>query len=213
MDFIEYREKIFDPTPPTPGMDYHFAIIWLNPERLPQALISLGGVDDSVIKIPEFYRHISQREVPIISFAKVVFAGNEKITDIILSRFIGNIPRNAFAGCKNLKRLTIPKRVRCIPKGAFQGCDSLEDVYYEGSEEEWGEVDIAHKTWRVKNPEQLGLYQEIEELAVPGNEALLGAHIHFNCNLNYKNETVKTPADFVIKLGKDDITDFFKFRF
>lgn len=210
MDFNEYREKVLDPTPSTPGMVYRLAIIWLHPERLPQALVSLNGVQDKVIKVPDFNNNGNNRYVPIIGFSSDVFSGNENITDIILPRYIERIPKGAFDGCKNLIRITIPKKIRYIPEGAFRNCDNLEDVYYEGSEDDWQNIDIVYKMKRAKNPNQLGLYVEIEEYIIPGNEALLNAHIHFNCNLKYEKEPDGARGSFIIKLGNDNITDFFR---
>jgi hypothetical protein len=210
MYFNEYREKVFDPTPSTPGMVYRIAIFWLHPELLPQALVSLNGVQDKVIKVPDFNNNRNNRYVPIIGFSSGVFADNENITDIILPRYIERIPRGAFDGCKNLQRITISKIIRCIPEGAFRNCDSLEDVYFEGSEDDWNNIDIVYKTSRAKNPGQLGLYQEIEDYIIPGNEALLNARIHFDCNLKYEKEPEGACGSYIIKLCIDNITDFFR---
>lgn len=211
MTFEEFRQTIFNPAPPTSGLEYKLAMLWLNPSLLPVGVVSLGNVKDKVIKIPELYLNQWGCKVPVIMFAGNVFRGQEEITDVILSRFIERIPRGSFIGCKNLKRISIPKSIRSIQEGTFTGCENLEDVYYEGSEDEWKQIRIIYKCTRVKDEKQLGLIVDLEEYIKPGNEHLLNANIHFNCNLKYDIETpVPGPGKFVIKIGNDDATDAFR---
>jgi hypothetical protein len=148
------------------------------------------AANDKVIKIPNWYKSVFETKsgcgylwVEVISLKTTVFAGNENVTDIILSDNVFNIEQGSFADCKNLKRITLSKKVKFIPEGTFLGCDSLEDVYYGGSEDEWKKVNIVHQELRVKEPIQLGLHTELEYVPIHGNEPLLAASIHFNCDL------------------------------
>lgn len=48
----------------------------------------------------------------------------------------------AFASPKNaeLKKVFLPKTLTEIGKDVFSGCDALEDIYYQGSEEEFAKI-------------------------------------------------------------------------
>lgn len=61
-----------------------------------------------------------------------------------------------FNGCTSLTTVTIPVGVTLICTGAFNLCPSITDVYYEGSESQWNEINIEIR-----------------------NEDLLNATIHF----------------------------------
>ena len=64
----------------------------------------------------------------------------------------------AMSGCTNLKQITIPSSVIRIDDHATMDCHRLQDVYYEGTEEQWKQVRIGY-----------------------GNESLLNAKLHFWC--------------------------------
>ena len=65
-----------------------------------------------------------------------------------------------FGGCTSLKTIYIPKTVTNILDYSFTRCTALTDVYYEGTEEEWGQITIGN-----------------EENA---NDSILNATIHFD---------------------------------
>ena len=69
---------------------------------------------------------------------------------------ITNIDNSAFQ-TSGLKSIVIPKSVIHIDNAVFWGCDRLKDIYYEGSEEDWKNIEIE---W--------------------GNDLLLKANIHYN---------------------------------
>jgi hypothetical protein len=52
------------------------------------------------------------------------------------------IANYGFANCYNLKTLYIPKSIKKIEHHAFLECNSDLKVYYEGTEEEWNQIDI-----------------------------------------------------------------------
>ena len=64
------------------------------------------------------------------------------LTSITLGNNISTIGAYAFDGCINLTSVTIPDSVTSIGNGAFYGCSSLADVWYKGSEEDWGNISI-----------------------------------------------------------------------
>lgn len=157
-------------------------------ERFPVKVVSLGNEKLSVVKIPDYYTKRNGHTVPIIEFAETLFVGKKSLTDIILPQWLESIPKGAFAGCCNLKRINIPIGIHTIFEGTFQGCYNLQDVYFEGTEEEWHEVNIVYEGHRVINDKNLGLFCKVETYEIPGNEPLLNAHIHFNCASKKHND-------------------------
>jgi hypothetical protein len=190
MEWLEFKKNILDKTGDTQGLEYGYGVGALHTFMLPRRVTSLGvAANDEVIKIPNWYKSVFETKsgcgylwVGVIGCKATVFAGNENVTDIILPYNVFKIEQGSFAGCKNLKRISLSKKVKFIPEGTFSGCDGLEDVYYGGSEEEWKKVNIVYQELRVKEPIQLGLHTELEYVPIHGNEPLLSAHIHFNCN-------------------------------
>ena len=69
---------------------------------------------------------------------------------------VTEIDSGVFAGMP-ITAVTIPGSVTYIGRRAFNNCDSLTDVYFDGSEEQWTEMDIGS-----------------------GNDALVNARIHFS---------------------------------
>ena len=215
MNYPEYAERIKN-IPYPAKLEYHIAVRWLHPERLPLGIVSLGDAILPIVKIPHEavnnaydlgYYYI----VPVIALGKNLFRGREDITDIVLPSSIQWLPEKAFAGCSNLRRITIPKNIRIIRKGTFEGCENLTDIYYEGSREEWEQIKIVHQ----KSECELGplipgtpVQQIISDriIHIPGNEPLFSANVHFHCNLAY----AEGNSEFHIKTRKTDITELFR---
>ncbi len=54
-----------------------------------------------------------------------------------------NIPSYAFQSARNLTSVTIPSSVTSIGDSAFSNCYHLTDVYYNGTAEEWAQIEIG----------------------------------------------------------------------
>lgn len=70
-----------------------------------------------------------------------------------------------------LKSVTIPASVTSIEDDAFYGCDALTDVYYAGSESDWGSIAIGES-----------------------NESLTNAAIHYNAGEEQPTTTTTTTT-------------------
>ena len=210
MKYTEYREKIKDVEPPK-EMEIHIAIMWLHPETLPVGIVTIGDKDLEVVKIPEEIENKYNNIVPVIGISNIAFAGNEKITDIVLPATIEKFPSRAFAGCTNLRNITIPRNIKLIKEGTFAGCNKLENVFYEGTPEEWKQIEIVNAKHEVEfgsltpgTPVQSIVNER--DVHIPGNEALFSANIHYRCELATKDMIFKITSQ-----GKD-ITDFFRVK-
>lgn len=90
---------------------------------------------------------------------------NSSLTSIALPKSVTSIGENAFEDCNDLISITLPENVTCIEHGAFLdckgltsitlsagvtkievnaffGCKQLTDVYYDGTKEQWNDIDI-----------------------------------------------------------------------
>ena len=214
MNYPEYAEKIKN-IPYPAKLEYHIAVMWLHPERLPLGVVSLGDAILPIVKTPHeavnnAYDLGCYYTVPVIALGKNLFRGREDITDIVLPSTIQWLSEKAFAGCSNLRRITIPKNIRTIRKGTFEGCNSLTDIYYEGSREEWEQIKIVQQ----KHECELGTLipgTPVQQIAsermihIPGNEPIFSANVHFRCDLAH----AEGNPEFHIKVGKKDITELF----
>ena len=78
------------------------------------------------------------------------------LSEITIPEGVTTIGNDAFIGCTALETVTLPESLESVGVYAFYGCEALSDVYYAGSEMQWGEVTVENN-----------------------NEALTGATIHY----------------------------------
>lgn len=210
MNFEEFKASISG-VPFTDEIEYQQTIMWLHPEILPVGVISIGDTKSTIIKIRDSVVNPYGKRVPVITLFKEAFAGQEHVEEIVLPYTIERIPVGAFAGCTNLKRITIPGNIKTIGEGTFAGCEHLEDVYYEGTMDEWNNIDIVHHRHEIEfgAPIPGSPVEQIKaerQRFIPGNEALFTANIHFHCVLTDN----KSKSSFELKIKGDDVTDFFR---
>ena len=210
LNFIEYR-CVIENTPYADSLKYRPAVFWVHSEHLPLGVVSVGENVSGIVKIPDSIVNKAGCRVPVIAINKNAFAGHDRITDIVLPSGIERIPAGAFSGCSELRRITIPRKIKTIQEGAFAGCDNLEDVYYEGSREEWKNVNIVHQRHEIEFGEFISgtPVQRIKAerlVHIPGNDALLKANIHLHCSL-YDSE--KDP-EYSLRTGNKDVTVLFR---
>jgi len=187
MNYKEYAEMMRN-VKVSDKLEYKRAMLWLDRWMLPIGLLSLGGEDSEIIKVPRKAKNDLGNTVSVIYIEKSAFAGNERITDIVLLPSIGSLPKGAFAGCKSLKNITIPKNITIIKEGTFKDCDALENIYYEGTAEEWKKIKIVREKHEIEfgelipgSPVESVTAERI--IHIPGNDAVFSANIHCRCDL------------------------------
>ncbi|MCR5804337.1 MAG: leucine-rich repeat domain-containing protein [Clostridia bacterium] len=156
------------------------------PHRLiPLYVYKINDTDSEIIRLSSKVMSDGY-EKSVIGFFDDVLKGNTSITDLIIPYPIREFAEGLLEGCSNLKRITIPKGIHKIDRNFFKGCDSLEDVYFQGTKEQWDNVKIY---WgeRIIEFGDLIPGSPVSELKSDrfeydnGNEPLLKATIHFNC--------------------------------
>ncbi|MCD8041193.1 MAG: leucine-rich repeat protein, partial [Clostridia bacterium] len=65
------------------------------------------------------------------------------LTSITIPESVTSIGDCAFENCTSLESIIIPDSVTSIGDCAFYGCISLKSVYYNGTEEDWNNINIG----------------------------------------------------------------------
>ena len=195
-------------------LDYKvtLSILWVHPHNLPKKLIELGKFNNGFYKMPDWhtnYTYITGERlespitVPVTGFRDNLFKDNIEITDLILSNYQGSLPIGAFEGMKNLKRIWLPKSIHYIPQNCFKGCESLDEIYFEGSEEEFKRIKIYYQLYRVIH--KLGPKDDVEVYYDYGNQPFMNTKVYYNQVRN--KELIKK---YFLMVGKTDVTRIMK---
>ncbi len=192
MTFEDYKNAVLDNAPISDGLEYDIAVLWLHRQYLPVGVKKMNNHDE-VVRIPHWYKNEYGTIVPVIAVGKNVLGSNPNMTDLILPSSIDRLTPFTLSNCAKLKRLTFPKAITTVPEKAFIDCAALEDIYYEGSSEEWENIDIVrYKDQSVVDYSKLGLFCKVAttRYPLPGNEAIFRARIHFDCAFDDGNRAI-----------------------
>ena len=125
----------------------------------------------------------------------IKYATGKQDTQYIIPDSVTSIDSSAFSGC-SLICIIMPNSVESIGSGAFSSCFNINDVYYKGSEEQWGKIRIDYD-----------------------NNYMTGATIHYNyipeadsntISFDKENNSITiestgaiSQAEFIVVLYKD----------
>ena len=136
---------------------------------------TLGGYSVTTIGDYAFAYSYSLTSVTIPDSVTTIgdhaFHSCDSLISVTIPDSVTSIGDWAFAHCYSLTSVTIPDSVTTIGGLAFYDCDSLTDVYYNGTKEQWNDIEI-----------------------VIGNDDLLNATIHYNHNHTYKKIVTVPPT-------------------
>lgn len=71
-----------------------------------------------------------------------VFENCTSLTSVVIPDGVTKLYYSAFNGCTALEDVTIPSSVTSIGSRSFEKCDSLANVYYGGTQDDWGNIKI-----------------------------------------------------------------------
>lgn len=78
----------------------------------------------------------------VTSIGELSFA-NTALTEINIPENVEKISAGAFSGCEKAKYVKLPKSIKEIGENAFIGCTDIEDIYYDGTAQDWEKISIA----------------------------------------------------------------------
>lgn len=110
-------------------------------------------------------------KMEVIGSNAFVCSGIERL---VIPSNVERIGVQAFAGCNKLNYVAIPKAMKVIQKSTFAGCEVLISVFYGGTEEQWGDIDIGEDNECLLNAKRY-YYSENEPIGVEN----IGESWHF----------------------------------
>lgn len=146
-------------------------------------------VPDSVTSILDCAFHkaenLTQVVIPdsVTTIGSDVFRGCTSLTSMILPQNITTIDNSVFCDCENLTSVTIPSGVTSFGFQAFKNCTKLTDVYFNGTEEQWNNIEIDY------------FNEAVEEATVHFNvERLSNFKIEFGNGILYVSGSAAIPT-------------------
>ena len=74
---------------------------------------------------------------------KGAFSDCSGLTSVTIPDGVTSIGNGVFSGCSGLTSITIPDSVTSIGSYAFYNCIWLTRIFYNGTAEQWGEINVA----------------------------------------------------------------------
>ncbi len=133
----------------------------------------------------------------------------EEVTSIEIPDTITEIGNYQFYGFDNVTSITIPDSVTSIGESAFSGCSNLENVYYEGTIENWCRINFAVYSNPMKYASHLYLrnsnneWEEVTSVEIPNTITIIGKY-QFE---GFSNITTLTIPDSVTIIGDHAFSD------
>ena len=121
--------------------------------------------------------------------------GFDCIESIIIEEGITEIGWYAFKNCSNLKNITLPLSLKKISDEAFAGCTNLTNVYYNGSLDEWFQIEFefnsnSYERFQSSNPmyyakniytkNEYNQYNIINEIVIPEDVTTIENYKYYN---------------------------------
>ena len=103
------------------------------------------------------------------------------MTNITIPNNVTSIYKSAFSKCSSLTEVVIPDSVTSIDGYAFSNCSNLTTVYYNGTEEDWGNISINYDNNCLLNATRY-YYSETEPALNAEGTAYDGNYWYYNEN-------------------------------
>ena len=89
---------------------------------------------------PIKYLTIANGSTTITTSPKTLLNFTSTLEEVYIPNTVLSIENEAFKDCKKLKKVIIPRSIENIKYYSFANCYNLENIYYEGTEEEWNKI-------------------------------------------------------------------------
>lgn len=151
---------------------------------------------------------VSLSKTKIKSLGRRAFANCEYIETMTLPDTLETVGEEAFKWCNGLQSVIIGKNTVSIGKNAFSSCNNLRNVYYMGTQEEFGKIFIDEGNDRISSAviyyEHIHVYDD--KAKVSDGDCVIKGRTIYTCRCSdYYNEftygshsykTVTTKATF-----------------
>ena len=97
----------------------------------------------------------------------------EEVTEIVVPDTVTVIKQATFFSFENLKSITLSKNLTSIDYYGIRDCSSLENVYFDGTMEDWFNIEFSYTGYPMEDAEHFylknenGVYEEVTEIVVP----------------------------------------------
>lgn len=125
-------------------------------------------------------------KVTMTKLPDYLFAGNSKLSQVVLPQTITSFGKYVFSGCTSLKSITLPKRLETLDTYVFQNCTSLQSLDFTSTAlTTLGNSDFAKCT-------------ALTSVRFPSTLNSIGTYLFQNCE---KLQTVDLSMTSLTKLG------------
>ena len=107
-----------------------------------------------------------------------LYLNNELITQLVIPETVTMINAYAFFNCQTITSVIIPSSVKFIEHDAFLYCSNLTSVYYEGTTEDWRNVQVEYMNQPFVNATRY-YYSETEPALNTDGTAYDGNYWHY----------------------------------
>ncbi len=153
------------------------------------------------------WEEVTSIEIPntITKIGNFQFYGFNNVTSIIIPNSVTNIGYySAFSDCSSLTNITIGNSVTSIGDLTFENCYRLDKVYYNGSIEDWCNINFADGIFSSRNSNHFYLkkdndWEEVTSIEIPNTITKIGDYQFAGFN----NVTSITIPDKVKSIGEN----------
>lgn len=109
---------------------------------------------------------VTDLEIPSDAvISRFAFSGYCRLQKVNIDRGVTSISDYAFESCMSLESITLPNSVTNIGRNAFRWCGNLSNVFFYGTSEQWGDIDIGEENECLLNAKRY-YYSENEPIGV-----------------------------------------------
>lgn len=180
---------------PTPTKDGYKFVGWIHNNKFISEKFILLKSD---IKLTAYWVDENLKFTINEGFETLTITGylDKTTTSIIIPNRSTVIEARAFFDCILLTSITIPSSVTAIEENAFAACESLKNVYYNGTIEDWCNIEFSNE---YSNPmpyskhfymlNSNNKYEEVTSIEIPDTVTSIGNYQFYGFN-NVTNITI-----------------------
>ena len=120
--------------PPTLGLEYT-----VNDDGVSCTITGIGTCTDTEIVLPTRYDGYI-----VTNIGQKAFYSNKSIVSMVVPDTVLSIEEDAFYYCSSIEKITLPNSLTSIGDCAFRNCASLENIIFEGTLDQWKDMEKGY---------------------------------------------------------------------